>query len=135
MPADARLNSPGQRAELLKVREAVWRAWFADDQAALERVLPEDTLAINNGEEAWETREEVLKTAAQFVADGGRLIRLEFPRVEVRTYGDVAVLYSLFTTETELQGKRSTSSGRATEIFIRRDGQWLNAGWHLDSGK
>jgi ketosteroid isomerase-like protein len=124
-----------QYAELLRAREAVWRAWFADDRAALEKVLPEDTIAINNGDEKWEHRAEVLASAKQFGADGGKLIHLSFPHVEVQSFGDVAVLYSLWTTETEAHGQHSVSSGRATEIFVRRNGQWLNAGWHLDSGK
>jgi uncharacterized protein (TIGR02246 family) len=127
--------SPGERAELLKAREAVWRAWFANDRRALEEVLPEDTVAINNGEEKWESRAAVLEGAAQFASDGGRLVRLEFPKVEVQRFGDVAVIYSLFITETETHGQRTTSSGRATEVFVRRNGRWLNPGWHLDSGK
>lgn len=34
-----------QYAELLRARDAVWRAWFANDRAALEKILPEDTIA------------------------------------------------------------------------------------------
>lgn len=64
-----------------------------------------------------------------------KLIRLSFSHTEVRSFDDLAVLYSLWTTETEIHGRRSVSSGRATEIFVRSNGQWLNAGWHLDSGK
>jgi ketosteroid isomerase-like protein len=124
-----------QYAELLNAREAVWKAWFANDRATLEKLLPEDTIAINNGEEQWERRAEVLETAKQFAADGGKLISLAFPRVEVQAFGNVAVLYSLWSTETERHGQRTVSSGRATEVFVRRDGQWLNSGWHLDSGK
>src|ERR1700756_5478079 len=105
LPATGRDKSantlpPAQYPEPLKAREAVWKAWFANDRATLEKFLPEDTLAINNGEEQWEGRAEVLETAKQFADDGGKLIRLSFPRVEVQTYGNVAVLYSLWSTET-----------------------------------
>lgn len=124
-----------QYAELLNAREAVWRAWFADDRAALEKVLPEDTIAINNGAEKWEHRAEVLESAKQFAAGGGKLISLSFPHVEVQSFGDVAILYSLWTAEIEVNGQHSVSSVRATEVFVRRKGQWLNPGWHLDSGK
>jgi hypothetical protein len=34
-----------------------------------------------------------------------------------------------------MHGKRSISSGRATEIFVRRDGRWTNPGWHTDAEK
>jgi hypothetical protein len=49
-------------------------------------------------------------------------------------YGGTAILYSLYSCETEKQGRRETSSGRATEVFVRRGGRWVNTGWHLDSG-
>jgi ketosteroid isomerase-like protein len=124
-----------QYAELLRVQEAVWRAWFADDRAVLDKVLPEDTIAINYGAEKWEHRAEILESAKQFAAGGGKLIHLSFPHVEVQSFGDVAILYSLWTAEIEVDGQHSTNSGRATEIFVRRHGQWLNTGWHLDSGK
>jgi ketosteroid isomerase-like protein len=124
-----------QYAEILSARQEVWTAWFADDRATLEKVLPEDTIAINNGAEKWEHRADVLESAKEFVAGGGKLIHLSFPHTEVQSFGDVAILYSLWTSEIEIQGQRSVSAGRATEIFVRRKGQWLNAGWHLDSGK
>jgi ketosteroid isomerase-like protein len=124
-----------QRKELLAAREKVWRAWFDNDQKALEQLLPADTLAINNGEEPWENREAVLRGSRAFASGGGRLVRLEFPRVEIQSYGDVAVIYSLFTVETETKGEHTTNSGRATEVFLRKNGRWTNPGWHLDSGK
>jgi hypothetical protein len=86
-------------------------------------------------EEKWDTRAIALEGAARFAADSERLVRLEFLHTEIQVFGDVVVLYSWFTTETEVHGQRTVSSGRATEIFVRRDGYWLNAGWHLDSGK
>jgi len=132
--ASAKLTD-SQRKELLAAREQVWRAWFVHDERALTALLPADTLAINNGEEAWESRDDVLKGSREFAEGGGRLVRLEFPRVEIQSYGNVAVIYSLFTFETETNGKRTTSSGRATEIFVRKNGKWTNPGWHLDSGK
>src|SRR5947209_2276974 len=115
-PVTLQLNR-NQRAELLKAREAVWRAWFANDRKALRRVLPDDTIGINNGEEKWEAPAAVLEGAAQFAADGGRLVRLEFPRTEIQYFGDVAVLYSMYTFETEVHGQHTVNSGRATEIF------------------
>lgn len=76
------------REELLKVREQVWRAWFANDTKALEVLVPQDTLVISAGEENWQNQSEVLESAAKFQKDGGKLIRLEFPRTEVQFFGD-----------------------------------------------
>jgi ketosteroid isomerase-like protein len=123
---------PDERTELLKVREAVWRAWFSNDAKTLEQLVPADTLVINSGQEKWQKQADVLKDAADFQAAGGKLIRLEFPRTEIQSFGDVAVTYSDFSYEIEEGGKRSVTSGRATEIFVRRHGKWTNPGWHTD---
>lgn len=120
------------KAELLKVRETVWRAWFANDTEALQKLVPPDTIVISAGEEKWKNQAQVFQAAADFHAAGGKLIRLEFPRTEVQRFGDVAIIWSQYLVETETKGKRSVSAGRVTEIFVRRDGRWTNPGWHTD---
>jgi uncharacterized protein DUF4440 len=127
--------STSEEEELLKTREAVWRAWFANDQPTLHELVPADTIAINSGEENWEYQPEILQSAADFQAQGGKLIRLEFPRTKIRRYGDVAILYSHYLYETEVNGKHSAKRGRATEIFVRHNGKWTNPGWQTDSGQ
>ncbi len=121
--------------DLLTVREAVWRSWFANDTQALARLVPPDTIVISSGEVAWKHQAEVFKSAGEFQAAGGKLIRLEFPRTEVQRFGDVAIVWSSYLVETETKGKRSVSSGRVTEIFVRRNGHWTNPGWHTDAEK
>jgi len=64
---------------------------------------------------------------------GGKLVRLEFPKTEIQAYGDTAILYSEYVYEIEQAGKRSESSGKATEVFVNRDGVWVNPGWHIDA--
>lgn len=124
-----------KRASLLKMREQLWRAWFANDRATLGRILPADTIGINAAEKEWTDLKGTLESSAKFVADGGRLLRLEFPRVEVRRHGDAYILYSEYLFETETKGQRSLQTGRATEVFLWRDGGWINPGWHMDSGR
>jgi ketosteroid isomerase-like protein len=126
---------PDDRADLLKAREEVWRAWFAGDAKSLEALVPEDTIVISAGEEKWKHQADILESSAQFHATGGKLIRLEFPRTEVQRFGDVAVTYSQYLYETEVGGKRSVTTGRATETFVRRKGKWTNPGWHTDTEK
>jgi hypothetical protein len=135
LPCFAAQASASDRAELLRVRESVWRAWFANDAATLERLLPAETLAINAGEEAWQDRRAVLAAARDFRGAGGTLTHLTFPRTEIQLYRDVAVLYSQYEIETAQDGKSSRSGGRVTEVFVKRDGRWVNTGWHMDSGK
>ncbi len=121
--------------ELLQVREAVWRAWFAGDIKSLRELVPAETIVMSGGEKEWKNQADVLRTAADFHAQGGNLVRLEFPRTEVQHFGDVAIVWSDFLVETEMSGKSSVSTGRASEVFVRRNGHWLNPGWHTDSTK
>ena len=119
--------------ELLRVRETVWRAWFAGNIKAVAELVPDDTIVMSASESKWQTQADVLSGAAEFHASGGKLTRLEFPRTEVQHFSDVAIVWSKYVLETELNGQRKLSSGRVTEIFVRRNGQWVNPGWHTDS--
>jgi ketosteroid isomerase-like protein len=127
--------NPDEGSTLLQVRAAVWRSWFANDAKTLRELVPPETIVISAGKKQWKHQAAVLQSAADFHAQGGKLIRLEFPRTEIQQFGEVAILYSEYRLETEMHGKHSVSSGRATEIFVRRNGQWTNPGWHTDEEK
>jgi hypothetical protein len=121
--------------ELLRARETVWRGWFAGDAKTLEELVPPETIVMTGGEEKWKNQADVLRTAAEFHAKGGRLVRLEFPRTEVQHFGNVAVVWSSYIVETEIDGKRTSRSSRVTEIFVWHHGRWTNPGWHTDEEK
>ena len=132
----ANLSAQKQSGEpLLRVRETVWRSWFAGDTKTLEDLVPPETIVMSGGEEKWKTQADVLRTSAEFHAKGGKLVRLEFPRTEVQYFGDVAVVWSSYVVETEVDGKRSSSASRVTEIFVWQHGRWTNPGWHTDPEK
>jgi len=127
--------TPQIRERILAAREAVWKAWFTNDRAALEKLIPAETIAIHTGEEGWSDRAAILAGAKRFVESGGKLVRLEFPKTEMQVYGNTVIIYTTYVYETEVNGKRSTASGRATEMFVRRGDDLVNVGWHMDSGK
>jgi ketosteroid isomerase-like protein len=127
------MASRGDDTGLLEARRSVWLAWFTDDQLALKKLVPKDTVVISAGESKWKHQAEVLQSAADFHASGGKLVSLQFPRTEVQHFGNVAIIWSEYVLELEVDGKRSKSSGRVTEIFVKRNGQWTNPGWHTDS--
>jgi hypothetical protein len=121
-----------QKKILLDAREAVWRAFFAGDRAALEKLLPEELLTLEPGGGAWGNRAKVLEGSAQFAASGGKLVRLEFPKTEIQTYGYTAIVYSTYLYELEIGGKRNQFTGRVTEVFVQHNGAWVNPSWHMD---
>ena len=124
----------GDREDILKTRETVWRAWFANDTRTLTDMVPADAIVISSGEQEWKNQQKVFQEAVEFQQGGGKLIRLEFPHTEMQLFGDVAVIYTTYIVETEESGKHHVSNGRATEIFARRNGHWVNTGWHTDHG-
>lgn len=122
------------RQRILAAREAVWKAWFANDRAALDKLIPEEVIAINDGEGEWSDRAAVLDGAKRFAESGGKLVKLEFPKTQIQVYGNTVLIYTTYVYEIEMSGKRSTTSGRATEMFVRRGDDLVNVGWHMDSG-
>src|SRR6185436_18045841 len=78
------------KKRLLDAREAVWRAFFSNDRPALEKLIPEETVAIEAGGDTWSNRKAIFDGAAQFAKGGGKLSRLEFPKTEIQVYGNTA---------------------------------------------
>lgn len=130
-----RTLSETQKKKLLDAREAVWRAYFAGDRTTLEKLLPDELLTIEAGGGEWGNRKAVLDGSAGFAASGGKLVRLEFPKTAIQAYGSAAIVYSNYVYEIEQGGKRAVNSGRVTEVFVNRNGTWVNPGWHMDSSK
>ena len=107
-------------------------AAFAGDGEALGRALPEELVAMNPGEAGWTGRRQVLDGSAALRAAGVKLLRLEFPKTDIQVYGDTAILYSTYLFETEAGGRRESHAGRGTEVYVHRDGRWVNSSWHLE---
>src|SRR5256884_7672900 len=62
------------KKRLLDAREAVWRAYFGGDRATLEKLIPEETIAIDpRGDPNWSGRKRLLQGSAEFAKSGGKL--------------------------------------------------------------
>lgn len=135
-PAHAASTIPSEqvRQELLAARETAWRSFFQKDISVVERILAPELIAIQESSERWETRASLSKMAKAMGENGIQLTRLEFPRTEIQLFGDTAVLYYTYVMEQRLNEKVVVEAGRGTEVFVRRDGRWVDVGWHLDSG-
>jgi ketosteroid isomerase-like protein len=119
------------RKALLSAREAVWRAWFAGDTAALSALVPPELVTIEPESGAFGTLASTVEGSRRFAASGGKLARLVFPRTEIQAYGATAILYTTYELDLVADGKTTTQRGAATEVFVQRDGRWINTGWQL----
>jgi len=119
--------------DVLAVREAAWRAWFAGDEAALRSILPEDFLAIGWGGDQISDREKTIASSRGFKESGGRLVSLSFPETRAQRIGDTVIFYGSFDVKITTGDKEEQVRGRLTEVFVKRDGKWLHPGWHLDA--
>jgi ketosteroid isomerase-like protein len=128
----ASAQTSGQDDELLHVRRSVWLAWFEGDLKTLEQLVTSETVVMSAHEGAWKHQQDVLRESREFHESGGKLVRLEFPRTEVQHFGDVAIVWSDYLLELDIAGKPKLSKGRVTEIFVRKNGQWTNPGWHTE---
>lgn len=120
------------KREILAVRETAWRSWFANDTAGFKRIVPElVALGWDGGE--WEDRAQAMAAMGEFAKTGMTLSQLEFPRNVFQMYGDVVILYTTFRLVLKNPaGQTEETTGRGTEIFVRRSGRWVHTGWHLD---
>jgi len=122
------------RAELLTLREAAWQTWFSNDQESFRRIVPDELIALGWGGGPWDDREKTVAQMAEFAKGGQRIKSLEFPRNVFQRYGDVVILYSTFRLVLiDSAGTSQETTGRGTEVFVRRTGRWIHTGWHLDT--
>jgi len=126
-----RMLDESERKEILTAREAVWRAFFAGDTAALTNLLPAELITIDRGSDGFGTRASNLEASRGFAARGGTLTRLVFPRTEFQAYGSTVILYTTYELDLQADGKKTTERGAATEVFVRQGDRWLNTGWQL----
>lgn len=126
--------SEDEKKQLLTAREAVWRSFFTGDRVRLEKLIPAELVTIEPHDDKPGNREAVLQASAEFAKSGEKLTRLEFPSTEIQSYGDTSIIYSSYLYELEKDGKRTVQKGRVTEVFVNRNGEWVNPGWHMDRG-
>jgi hypothetical protein len=117
------------RTAVLAARDAIWRAWFAHDSAALAKLLPRSTTAGDG--RGWESRDEIVEESRQSAASGRKLVGLKFDDTRIHKNGTVVVVFSNYTLELEQQGRRDTVTGSASEVFVLADGVWRNPFWYL----
>jgi hypothetical protein len=132
-PRVASRLSGSELTTLEAVRKAVWVDWFSGDTTALRHALGPELVAMGIGTPHWQSLDETIASSAKFKADGGRFVSVSFDSTTTHCFGNVVVMFSHFAVTTEGASGQTTRKGRATEVFVRSNNQWVHTSWHLDA--
>jgi ketosteroid isomerase-like protein len=128
VPAFSQATAKGPNAEQQAVITTLISMWDALERADMERYASylhpdftsfgEDDTYLNQGKE-YEVRTytNYLKRAKNLHTD------MHQPEVTVR--GEVAWITYYWTEGADVEGKRVTSRGKSTRIFVKENGRWL----------
>jgi ketosteroid isomerase-like protein len=113
--------------ELLKVEEQFAEAIMKNDPESIGRFVADDWIIID-ADGGIIDRERFLG-----VIKSGALTHetMEFGDIRVRVYGDGAVVTALTRTKGKFMGQEFSTEERATDFFVRLDGQWRCVLTHL----
>jgi ketosteroid isomerase-like protein len=112
---------------LREIQQQLAAAWVARDRATIERLVAPDWVVTHVAGQRL-TRDDVLRD--MFGSDATRIESMTADDVEVRVFGDTAVV----TGRTHARGVQSGASFdvrlRFTDVFVRRSEQWQAVASH-----
>ena len=113
--------------EILELEREFGKAMIQNDADAIGRLLSEDWIIIDpDGSVIDRSRFlAVIKSSAL------KHEAMDSEDIRVRNYGDSATVTALTHTRTRYLGKEFTTHERATDFFVRKNGQWQCVLTHL----
>ena len=101
------------------------RALVEADYKTLDGLLADD-LTYTHSTAALDTKASYL---APLLSGRTRYQSLEPSEMQVRTYGDMAVITGMMRSTALVAGQESRTVLRFTNVWIRRDGRWQMVAW------
>jgi len=127
-PLKSRNEVEDDKREILKTEDETKQSLLTGDWHTIDRIWDDDIVYDNEGGPA--TKSEVLKFLKNGLAGDGtesaqHFYTLVHNDVQVRVYGDTAVLTTYSTSKIFDRGKWSLGPRQATKVYAKRDGQWI----------
>ena len=113
--------------ELLKLEKEFTDAIVRNDLESIGRLVTDDWIIID-------PKGEIVDRARFFeVIKSGTLTHemMESQDFRVRVYGDSAVVTAVTRTKGKFMGQEFSTQERATDVFVKREGQWQCVLTHL----
>jgi ketosteroid isomerase-like protein len=113
--------SPLVEQELVKMENEWARAWQLPDPAALENIVADDFTLIGSSSkgEVANKRQYIDSTLKLVRGDG-----YSFERMNVRIYGDTAVINAQFQQRATFAGRDWSGEFLLTDVWVKRNGRW-----------
>ena len=113
--------------EILRLENEFSQSVVKNDAEAVGRFLADDWIIIDPDGGM------IDKTNFLNVIKSGALTHemMKSEDTRVRIYGDTAIVTVLTTTKGKFKGQAFTTQERASDIFVKQDGQWQCALTHL----
>lgn len=117
---DAQKQTIGIEQELLKINKEYDEALVRGDVVALERIFGDEFIYTSTSGEAVNKSQqlELLRSGTMKLASGAS------EDVQVRLYGNVAVVIGSFKAKGQFKGKAFDSIERYTSVWVKRAGRW-----------
>ena len=113
--------SPLVEQELVKMENEWARAWQLPDPSALENIIADDFTLISSRSKGEITNKR------QYIDSTLKLVRgdgYSFERMNVRVYGDTAVITAQFQQNATFAGHDWSGEFLLTDVWVKRDGRW-----------
>ncbi|MBV8202123.1 MAG: nuclear transport factor 2 family protein [Acidobacteria bacterium] len=113
--------SPLIEQELVKMENEWARAWQLPDPGALESIIADDfTLTSSRSKGEITNKRQYIDSTLKLVRGDG----FTFERMNVRIYGDTAVINAQFQQTATFAGQDWSGDFLITDIWVKRDGRW-----------
>jgi len=108
------------KQELKRINKEYDEALVRGDVATLERLFAEEFVYTSTSGEVLNKQQqlELFRSGALKIASGAS------DGVEVRLYGDIAVMLARFVAKGEFRGQAFDSTERYTAVWLNRKGRW-----------
>lgn len=112
---------------LAELQQTLARAWVGGDRPTIERIIAPDWRSTGPDGRTMD-RSDVL--AEVFENRRHKILRVEIDDVNVRVFGDAAVVTGRTHGAGEVQGSPYDVFIRFTDTFVRREGRWQAVASH-----
>ena len=113
--------SPLVEQELVKLENEWARAWQLPDPAALEGIIADDfTLTSSRSKGEVTNKRQYIDSTLKLVRGDG----FSFEKMQVRIYGDTAVINAQFQQNATFAGQDWSGEFLLTDVWVKRNGRW-----------